>query len=269
MEMEIDRQNLLEQSTAEPKFLISIKKSLDRLNSFPREQMHFGPTYKINSRLGELSVNVIFSPTNEWQTEYYILAKDKDGKIVGKRTGSIFDEDKKLDDKHKRALFIKGKIEVERKGAGLAIPIELVFIDVLQSLANAEKRPVVWEIENENLQKLEEARAEIAQKIISGTVTNEDQTNLKNLEEEQLRWQALYGPNGKIGMDIRPVGFDKKKFLPKDSEIDFDQTQEIKLERIDNDDGTVTPQMVSATPAQENFQAECLQKLEADIQKYS
>ncbi|MBP7133812.1 hypothetical protein KBA73_01215, partial [Patescibacteria group bacterium] len=104
--------------------------------------------------------------------------------------------------KGKGRILVKSSIKIFEKGKGFAWPVEQAFQQLLQHYADEKGIPFVWRIENDNLIQLEQYRED----------PNRDPLILAQKEEEQLRWQALYGEGGKIG-----IRGGRKVFLPKQS----------------------------------------------------
>ncbi len=171
----------------------SIQKSLDNLGKVLPELISCGPTYKKNSKKGE-EINlatqyyyfkgVNFEPCSPPGDgiRYYLIARDKNGVVVGSRISSIF--------RTRDRLCVRSRIEVKDRGQGMASLVEDSFIDSLQQLADLENKKVIWEVTNKNLEQLQRHQGQ----------NDLDPAVVTRLEEEQKRWQYLYGEGGKYNI---------------------------------------------------------------------
>jgi hypothetical protein len=168
----------------------SIEGSLKILGKVPPELLCNGPTYEQTSKKGEkinLTTQYYYFKGAAFEPcpppgdgiRCYLMAKDEDGAIVGSRISSIF--------RTKDSLSVRSRITVKERGQGMASLIEDAFVGSLQQLANSENRKVVWEVSNENVEHLQQHREQ----------NDLDPAIMAQLEEEQERWQYLYGEGGK------------------------------------------------------------------------
>ncbi|EKD47953.1 MAG: hypothetical protein ACD_65C00201G0004 [uncultured bacterium] len=176
-----------------------LKTILSNLNKIPEEMIHRGPTFTVETKNGEtltcetLYFNFIFGKnyqirkpvnTNGAGIMHFVFAKNTSGEIVGLRISSIFNQ-------NKNEMLAQSRISVKYRGKGLAMPTENAFIKSMQWLANTLDKNIVWKVYNENLVALDLAkeRGNVSTKILTA------------LESEQQRWQAMYGPGGKLGIN--------------------------------------------------------------------
>ncbi len=189
-------------------------RDLEVLSALPEEYVHKGPTFDVETKDGVKLKCENYILNLEQCTDAglahlvqnafvggeraYLVAKDESGRVVGTRVSSLFHERRIA--RGKEGILVKSKIKIVEKGQGLAWPVEQSFQLFLQFYADTKKMPVIWKIENQNLEKLEEYREKI----------DVDPEVIRSMEEEQRRWQALYGEGGKLG-----VMNGKKVFQPK------------------------------------------------------
>ncbi len=141
------------------------------------ETIQAGPVYEIRTSNGErLAVDLYFF-TDPRKSEsgfirnYILTAVDADNQFVGVRQGSLHREGKQLE--------FSGRIDTV-KGRGIATALDTVLLDVLKRESSKYSEGITWVITNQNLRDLPE---------------REDQ---EKALEEQARWQALYGPEGRF-----------------------------------------------------------------------
>jgi hypothetical protein len=160
-----------------------VVEDVERIMRIPESILRSGPVYEVQTKLGETL-----------KCETFELNLEAANHIVGTRFTSLFIS--KLFPGQIRASSI---IRVVKKGEGYASPIEEAFQRQLQAFADKVGKPIVWEISNDNLDKLKDYQ--------SGTDVDEDV--LQKMEQEQERWQTLYGKGGKLGIEKG-----KKTFTP-------------------------------------------------------
>lgn len=198
----------------------------ERLRLVPAEQLRFLPSYEIDSPSGVLRVDIVSYSTDIPldRDVYYWLVKNETGQIIATRTASIF----QAEDIGK-PREVSGDIQIGQKGKGLAISIDLVFIDSLQQIADANKESMVWRLKNVNKENLDEQKRKLTSK--SGVAESLDtDEKIKALEEEQRRWLSLYGDKGKLGIEKL-----RKIFQPNfDNPRHVDGIDVIKLKRVNN-----------------------------------
>lgn len=163
------------------------------VNSDPAT-IHFGPTYfaktskDVRLRISTIMIDPqpVFKPPTI--PTYLFIAQNLQGNILGHREICIRDRGEDLE------TF--GEINTATPGEGVAKPLELATLDFLQRIATQKGESILWSVENLNLKNLQE---------IKRTMGKPDEAQnrelLEKLNQEQIRWQALYGPRGKLGFD--------------------------------------------------------------------
>lgn len=211
-----ERVHTPQQISAEHGWRENVLQDLEVLTALPDEYVHKGPVFEVETKsgmkltcenyilnlqecmdagLGHLVINAFIGGERA-----YLVVKNESGRVVGTRISSLFHEDRIM--RGKEGVLVKSKIKMIEKGQGLAWPVEHAFQQFLQFYADRKQLPVMWKIENQNLEKLEEYREK----------EDADPVLLDSMEEEQRRWQALYGPGGKLG-----VIDGKKVFQPRNA----------------------------------------------------
>lgn len=116
-----------------------------------------------------------------------LVAIDKiDNSIVGLQLSDIKSKENKQ--------VATGEIITRLRGGGIAMPLSRAYEYILKRLANECEQnfpgytKLEWLIENANLWRLEQLRVK------------ETDDDLTSKEDEQKRWQSLYGDNGKFGL---------------------------------------------------------------------
>lgn len=199
-----ERMQSLTQNPNELGWRESVLQDLDALTRLPAEYVHKGPVFEVeakagkrltcenylldleecvNAGLGHLVENAFIGGERA-----YLVAKDEAGNVIGTRISSLFHEKRIM--RGKEGVLAKSKIKIVEKGQGLAWPVERAFLQFLQFYADSKRLPVVWKIENQNLERLEEYRAK----------EDANPAQLQSMEEEQKRWQVLYGNGGRLGI---------------------------------------------------------------------
>ncbi|PJE77146.1 hypothetical protein COV05_00860 [Candidatus Uhrbacteria bacterium CG10_big_fil_rev_8_21_14_0_10_48_16] len=183
-----------------------ILEDVERIKTIPEPVLKRGPIYETRTKMGkvlqcetyEIDLEEARKAENEGipglnigNQRLYLIAKDSSDHVVGIRTTSLFHLQNKID--------ARSIIKVIHKGGGYATPIDEAFQQQLQDIANRHQMPVVWYVTNQNLERLEEYRTE----------RSVNKQILRNMEQEQERWQALYGDGGKFG-----IVKGKKTFTP-------------------------------------------------------
>ena len=127
-----------------------------------------------------------------------LIAKDSNsGEVVGIRLSYISKGELKYDkekDDYVSKQKVSGEIITKLRGEGIAPALDNAFLKVITMMANDYKQRFPgntefdWVVENANLKRL------LAKKE-KGLTDSE----LRELETEQKRWQAIYGEGGKFG----------------------------------------------------------------------
>lgn len=199
-----------------PEWKEEILKDLNCLTQLPEQLVRRDPIIEVPTKTGSIlrcetyriNLNecikagfedILVSPRVGGERAF-LVARDENNTIVGTRIASLLFE--QIPFKGKGRILVKSSIKIFEKGKGFAWPVEQAFQQLLQHYADEKGIPFVWRIENDNLIQLEQYRED----------PNRDPLILVQKEEEQLRWQALYGEGGKIG-----IRGGRKVFLPKQS----------------------------------------------------
>lgn len=225
-------------------FKLSIRYQLFTLSRVPREKLYYGPTFEIASPLGKLNIEVVFYhgvggvilDRAEWNNpenlkdlryeDYHLFIKNEKGEIVAYKTCHL-----EYGASKPHEAIATTNIEIGLRGKGLAIPIELSFIELLQRIANYSQRQIKWVVTNQNLEKLAKLKKNLHPSI-------EEQTTIASLELEQTRWQKIYGMGGKLGIDMEDNVEDVQmgqKVLdpdPNSDRVNIDSIGKISLERV-------------------------------------
>lgn len=229
---------------------------LDEIKKVQLNTLGVWPSFKIDTPLGNLKMDLLELPDSNL---FFLLARIHNC-IVGYRRFRFVQGN--------NLFYVKGSIGVGLKGKGLAVPIELAFMKFLQLRANELKIKIIWEIENLNLPAFQEMRIKYENNKVS-------EKELQEAEKEQLRWQAMYGERGKLGISPIDENYGKKEFLPEKLDV-MDGTEfpalkeiaEIKLQRLMQVPGNlVTSTIIEARRIKsENLRrAYVLKKLERDL----
>lgn len=131
-------------------------------------------------------------------------------KIAGIRRSSV-----RKSANYKNAYDEEGLIENCIKGIGAASALENTLAKILQKISDDKKLPIIQYAINANLIGLEDFKNENANNLNNEKYQNE----LKQKEDEQKRWQKLYGEGGNLGFKPFEESKDmyKKAFLPKEN----------------------------------------------------
>ncbi|MDE2588826.1 MAG: hypothetical protein KGL95_04085, partial [Patescibacteria group bacterium] len=193
------------------------------------------PTYHMKIRQGkELNLSTFFIDYSqlgkggfEKRRSVYVIAQDGDA-IVGHHF-----EDYGRDPQFamypggpdKRETISEGTIFTD-KGHGYAIPIELVITDIFQREANNRGIEIEWRAKNANISALEDVRAKHPA----------DSAEVRVQEEENLRWNRIWGEGGLLGIIWGENGAHKseygsRRFVPQTKNQQQDMPWEIVCSR--------------------------------------
>lgn len=132
-----------------------------------------------------------------------------------------------------------GSINIAERNQGIATVLDRTLANVLSKVAAENKKPVTWEVSNENeniLKKLKYQREKSLSAAEQGIL--DKQIVEKSIEQE--RWQNLYGENGKLG------------FAPS-------QNEHADYEKIVNPDATATEMPTNLGPEELAAEIKALQ----------
>jgi len=188
-----------------PYLLGYVSKDIDAKIQTPHARVTLGPTYHTSTTQGDLlrihTLSIETKDPNDilhrQRVSYYLIALSETGEIVGHRYGS-FPKDSlvlRLARGEKNSEIFKSVIATAQRKKGLAIPIDLVHMDYLQRQADVQGVEITWRIDNANKRTLERIR-----EIYGETPTEEESAHLQELEQEQQRWQRVWGENGLLGI---------------------------------------------------------------------
>ncbi len=172
------------------------------------EILQIGPHYHIATSLQEpVVVTPIFANFSP-QPYLLIVGQNKDGEIFGDRIATF---EKKPDG----YTEIEGNIITGIRNRKYATPIDIVFLRTLQLLANKFNQIMVWEIMDDSSRYLKRLK-------------EPDRT------QQSERWQALYNPGGKLG--IEQYGM---KFFDPAEPTDEAKATDVVLTRGDKPEGEI------------------------------
>lgn len=164
---------------------------------YRQDEIQSGPEYKIKTSKGEtLGVRVLYLEGGGSEPysskpcfrKFYLFAYNQANELVAQRISMLF--------RYPEFLVGQGRIDVLRRGDSIALPLELVYFDVLQRQANITTLPIIHQVQNSNNKEVEDTRT-----LYSGR--RDGQIIIAQKEEENRRWVKLYGPSGKLGFDDR------------------------------------------------------------------
>lgn len=156
----------------------------------------FGPNYYIKTSKGIplILTTFRFSHNEQFRRDddsiAVIATHEETGEVLGDRVNTIYRHANKP---HVWSTF--GQININTRGDGIAKPIELVLIDLLQRFAN-EGNTIYWGIEDDNYKRLLTSRL-----LLKASINDEDHQLLPLLEEEHERWLSLYSDRGTLGFE--------------------------------------------------------------------
>ncbi len=179
----------------------TLEKNMDRLN--------LGPTYFINlQNTNNYQVSSLFTRPNQvdGDMELVLIAKNQHGNIVGDLHSTLG----KRREKYEAEEYVEAYLQ--NQGAGSAL--EHAHLDLLQMESNRIDKPITWIPKNQNLRRL----AQLKSLNISGFSKPESdlyESELKMATDDQERWQALFGPEKKFGVNVNG----KRIFLPRNRDV--------------------------------------------------
>ncbi len=156
------------------------------------EYLTFGPQYRTTTRRGlPLHISTFIYP-DQSQRKYSwgkddpslmvdAVAQSLNGTIEGFRIGVIYG---------KRDKHMTGQINMRQRNMGFATPLELAFMDVVNRLT-PQVGTITQSVDDQNFHNFQ----------YYAKVLSPDDAMFQELEDERLRWERLYGPNGLLGFD--------------------------------------------------------------------
>lgn len=161
--------------------------------------LHREASVSIETKKGEkLNCEIVYWSASGYEDcssgdfTHIVIVRNSKGEAIGTRISKLYDTDE--------GMVVNSLIELRDKGRGYAMPIETVFMNSLQQFSDKLNKKVIWKIVNGNRDAF----------IKYKWSDDPDPKFLAALEEEQKRWQTLYGEGGKLG-----VVKGKKVFSPR------------------------------------------------------
>jgi hypothetical protein len=194
---------------------------LEKLTEDSPQSLVYGPVYFGENNLGEkLRISSYFQTKQKNLSgnsfdNYYLVCSDSQGVTLGYRAMEL----------KPRNGFIQatGKIRVDNKGQGYAVPIEIASMDILNRESTRIRLPIDWMISNANLEVLDSLRRK--------TIFTDEKILEK--EQEQERWQAVYGSLGFVGASLNPAdGYYHRSFTPKSGEAEIRNIKAVLFTRV-------------------------------------
>ncbi len=195
------------------------------------DNFQFGPIYEtettrgMNLKVRTLMLDDAGLDEESGRTVYRFIAEDDKGKIVAIMYGAM---DEVVD-----GIKVEGALTVGKTGKGIATAMSLVQIDFLSRVAKERNRTLSYQVENKNLVRLFEIRDQVRQGL-------RKRVELALAMAEQMRWQALWGDEGKLGYKNGV-----KTLEPKVNGLGISETAMVHLKRkVDGESGKISPEVV-------------------------
>ncbi len=114
---------------------------------------------------------------------------------------------------------VEGEIQTGIRGIGAATAIDKGLVEIIQKLSNELGQEVVWKVTNAHLYNIENFKTKLTP-YMAGKELEEYKEDLFKKEEEQKRWQSLYGNDGIFGLTLnsRSLRVYSRKFTPENTE---------------------------------------------------
>jgi hypothetical protein len=153
----------------------------------------FGPNYNVEIKTGEKLQISSARQNMQWGDLVLFISYDKASNPVGFVSYKITPNDLGV-------LSAVGTIVNFQRGFGNATGLELAVEDYLTRLSSERKKTVIIKAINRNQEK--QRTMQLARQVFG---TNPVPDGIQKLADdafkEQVAWQALYGPNGKLGFN--------------------------------------------------------------------
>lgn len=177
--------------------------------------LQFGPTYNVStSHNSPLVIKTFYTetpltyrPLGTQADLTWVMLAFSQGDLVGHRITALQNQS----DTKTRYYHAQGTIAVAQRNTGIASSIELVHFDILQRIANQEWKAIVYYAENGNLNLLEALEIQYEQ-----SPTPQLLEVVRSKKEEQQRWLALYGSQGKLGFKFQGKYYTRTFFVKAD-----------------------------------------------------
>jgi hypothetical protein len=203
------------------------------------EPITAGPIYTTRSTLDEevtiITASKIVDHKGKPITTYLFVAMDRNGKLLGHRTTYL--------EPHEDNFTGTGYVTTVQRNAGIVMCIELANEDLLQRYATDNQREIYYYAINGNANHLKKLNKRYEELLANGDQSSRDieerillETEIKRTEEEQMRWQAVWGENGKLGYDHAGG----KTFNPSSEpqEVSLSEIDTLHLVRSNNQEAT-------------------------------
>jgi hypothetical protein len=163
--------------------------------------LHAGPEYKCETSKGmPLTITSAFAhfadtfrniaaPNPKAKRLFVLLAQDRHSRVVGCRFlsfGSGYGEN---------PIECSPRMVTGVRGMGIATPLGTAGLDIAQKHADELRKPVLLKAHNENLDNLQ-----IFREKVRNDCSEAAQLELQAKETEQVRWQHLWGDDGRFGL---------------------------------------------------------------------
>ncbi len=191
-----------------------------------QDRLIFGPVYEVTSRGQTLEfATFVFDERGHehWSGKptrnFLILGRNQARELVCYRQTYL--------NREMGYLEARGSISTFGRGQGIVVPAELVHIDLLINEATRRDEDIYYNVENGNLATLQLAEKQFESK-------SEATGLLSSLRAEQVRWMAVYGPTGLLGVG----NYGTLQIMTQhqmDTPLDLEETERIVLERLEND----------------------------------
>lgn len=192
-----------------------------------RDEIKVGPRYNIKTKSGDpLTIHSLYlnggnsEPYSRFPCyrKFFLYAYSESEELIAQRISLLFRQQNRLEG--------QGRIDVLRRGKGIAVPLECVHFDILQREANKNDIPLVYQVQNSNDKELVDTRT-----LFDGRT--DGQIIIDQKERENRRWHKLYGPSGVLGFNDRLY----RTFYPDFNNDDpFPYQVSIGLRREDSSD---------------------------------
>lgn len=217
---------------------------LEKDLKFDAEAFSFGPVFHLKTSRGqEIQVKTFaFEKENKnsfrgdfiRQKHLYLVAVDSAGRILGNRMMYLYyyNPQEKIP-----TIDARGQITTRFRGLGLSSVIDLANKTLLQDEVDRYGGTLRWGIINGNradLASLKKPKPNLPGLTRETKPPQLEQQEIADKEQEQERWQKLYGPLGKLG-SMGSTNFDEDDFevvlQARKIPANFSRAQEVWLER--------------------------------------
>lgn len=169
--------------------------------------------------------------TSETRRQLVLIATDLiSNRLVGLRLSDIKEDGlyRKENGDYAFKEKVTGEILTRDRGEGIAPALDNAFLKVITRLANYYKQEypgnneLNWVVENANLERLKEKKA-----------NGLSESDLKKMEDEQARWQSVYGENGKFNFKKIDDNYYSKRIEPDIKEGELCNMESVDMEKFE------------------------------------